>query len=71
MYKRLILVQSFIGSPYQISPLTLRNAFNKAFLEKGVKGLVVNIVSYTRSLNIVITTTPPFSADYLLKKREI
>jgi hypothetical protein len=71
MYKRLILVQSSIESPPQFSPLALRNAFNKAFLEKGVKGLIVNIISYIRSLNIVVTTTLSFLANYLLEKREI
>jgi hypothetical protein len=50
---------------------SLYNAFNKAFLEKGVKGPVVNMVSRTRSQNIVVTTTPHFSADYLLEKKDI
>jgi hypothetical protein len=69
MCKRLILVQSSTGSIAQFSPLALQNAFNKAFLEKGVKGPVVNMVSRTRSQNIVVTTTPHFSADYLLEKK--
>jgi hypothetical protein len=69
--KRLILVQSPIGTPFQFSPLTLRNAFNKAFLEKGVKGPVINTVSRTQNQNIVVTTTPTFSADYLLEKKDI
>jgi hypothetical protein len=69
--KRLILVQSPTGSPPQFSPLALRNAFNKAFLDKGVKGLVVNTVSRTRSSNIVVTTTSHFSAEYLLEKKDI
>jgi hypothetical protein len=69
--KRLILIQSSIGSPSQFSSFALRNAFNKAFLEKGVKGPVVNTVSRTQNQNIVVTTTPSFSADYLLEKKEI
>ena len=69
--KRLILVQSSTGSSSQFSPFALRNAFNKAFLEKGVKGPVVNTISRTQSSNIVVTTTSSFSADYLLEKKEI
>ena len=71
MCKRLILVQPSIGSASQFSPLALRNAFNKAFFEKGVKGLVINTISRIRSQNIVVTTTSQFLAEYLLEKKEI
>jgi hypothetical protein len=67
---RLILIKS-PNSSNDFSPLAIRNAFNKAFLDKGVKGPVVASVSKTLGQNVVITTTSPFSADYLLEKRSI
>ena len=55
----------------RFSSLVLRNAFNKAFIDKGVKGPVVATVSKTLGQNIVVTTTDSFSADFLLEKRSI
>jgi hypothetical protein len=69
--KRLILYQAPKDSTSPILPLTLRNAFNKAFADKGVQGPVVNTISRTRSNNIVVTTTSSFSAAYLLEKKPI
>lgn len=69
---RLILVKSPTGNSPTFSPLAIRNAFNKAFLDKGVKGPVV--ASVTRSLsqkNLVVTTTSSFTADFLLEKQAI
>jgi hypothetical protein len=69
---RLILIKSPTGSNSTFSPLAVRNAFNKAFSDKGVKGPVVATVSKTLSQkNIVITTTSTFSADFLLENRSI
>ena len=42
--KRLILIR-LAWTSVDFSPLALRNAFNKAFLDKGVKDLVVATVS--------------------------
>ena len=68
---RLILVKSPIGQTTKFSSLALRNAFNKAFVDKGVIGPVVNAVSTTLNQNIVVTTAPIFSADFLLEKQSI
>jgi hypothetical protein len=67
---RLILVRS-IATPPDFSPLALRNAFNKAFADKGVKGPVINTVTKSLGQNLVISTTSQFSADYLLEKQAI
>ena len=53
--KRLILIRSTRIST-DFSPLALRNAFNKAFLDKGVKDPVVATVSRSLGQNIVVTT---------------
>jgi hypothetical protein len=68
--KRLILITA-PGTQARFSPLALRNAFNKAFLDKGVKGPVVATVAKSLGQNIVVTTTDAFSAEYLLEKRAI
>jgi hypothetical protein len=49
------------------SPLATRNALNKAFADKGIKGPVVALVSRSRTENLVITTTPGFTADFLVQ----
>jgi hypothetical protein len=53
------------------SSLALRNAFNKAFEEKGVKGPVVNTVTKSLGHNLVVSTSSQFSADYLLENQPI
>jgi hypothetical protein len=68
---RLILIQSTSSSNTTFSPLQLRNTFNKAFLDKGIKGPIVATISRSLGKNIVVTTTPGFSADFLLEKQAI
>jgi len=53
------------------SPLSIRNAFNKAFYNKGIKDPVVSTISRSWTGNIVVTTTPLFNADFLLDKQSI
>jgi predicted flavoprotein YhiN len=70
--RRLILIKSKVaGALDSFSPFATRNALNKAFTEKGVKGPVVATVSKTLQNNIVITTVPQFSAQYLLENQSI
>jgi hypothetical protein len=52
-------------------PLALCNAFNLAFANKGVTGPVVASVTSSKRENIVLTTTPAFTAKYLLEKVDI
>jgi hypothetical protein len=68
---RLILVKSATGSQTHFNPLAIRNAFNKAFADKGIEAPVVASVSRSLSQNIVVTTTSAFSADFLLEKQSI
>ena len=65
-----ILIKS-LTSQTRFSSLVLRNAFNKAFIDKGVKGPVVATISKTLGQNIIVTTIDSFSADFLLEKRSI
>ena len=53
------------------SPISLRNAFNKAFNNKGIRDPIVATVSRLFIGNIVVTTTPKFNADYLLEKKSL
>jgi hypothetical protein len=69
--KRLILIRSPTGTAPEFSSFAMRNAFNKVFLDKGVKDPVVATVSKSLGQNMVITTTREFSADFLLEKRDI
>ena len=68
---RLILVKSISSTNADFSSLATRNAFNKAFSEKGIKGPVVATVSKSLGQNLVVTTTSAFSADFLLEKQAI
>jgi hypothetical protein len=73
--RQLVLIQeSQVLSPENraaFDPLALRNAFNLAFANKGVNGPVVASVTSSKRENIVLTTTPAFTAKYLLEKVDI
>ena len=72
---RLVLIKSLLydraSEMGTFSPIQLRNAFNKAFADKGIQGPVVATVSRSLQRNIVVTTTPSFSASFLLEKKAI
>jgi hypothetical protein len=52
--------------------LALRNAINKVFLDKSIKGLVVSSITTIRNKkNLVVTNISPFTSDFLIKKRTI
>jgi hypothetical protein len=68
--RRLILIQSGSQDP-TFSPLSLRNKLNRAFTLKGYKEPVIATVSRTLTQNIVITTTPIFTSDFLIEKEAI
>lgn len=68
---RLILVKTSTGTSTSFSPLATRNALNKAFAEKGIKGPVVTSVTKSLGQNLVVTSTSPFTADFLLEKQAI
>jgi hypothetical protein len=51
--------------------LRLRNAFNEAFANRSVTRPVVASVTTSAKQNLVITTTPSFTAKYLLENQPI
>jgi hypothetical protein len=52
--------------------LALRNAINKAFLDKSIKGPVVSSITNTSNKkNLVVTNISPFTSDFLIEKRAI
>jgi hypothetical protein len=66
---RLILTRK---SETPFSALALRNAINKTFLDKSIKGPVVSSITTTRNKrNLVVTSTSPFTSDFLIEKRAI
>lgn len=69
--QRLVLIQS-TNSNFSYSPLLIRNQLNSAFLAKGIEGPVIASVTQSlRNKNVVLTTTPTFTADFLVEKRSI
>ena len=60
-----------INKDSTFSALAIRNAFNKAFKDKGVLEPVVATVTKSLNQSLVITTTTPFTADFLLEKKSI
>ena len=52
-------------------PLKMRNAFNKAFSNRGLEGPVITSVTASRNGNMVLTTTTAFDAKFLLEKIDI
>jgi hypothetical protein len=73
--RRVILVQA---TPLLVNrenpdfnPIRIRNAFNKAYNNKGVTGPVVATIARSRTGNIVVTATSTFTADYILETEDI
>ncbi|KAH7556198.1 hypothetical protein BM1_06724 [Bipolaris maydis] len=68
--RQLVLVNQ--GGPAAFDALRLRNAFNQAFtLKGGVQSPVVASVTLSSKGNKVVTTTPAFTANYLLENQEV
>lgn len=69
--KRLVLTlgASTLGMP---TSMEIRDRFNKAFTAKSFKGPIISLVAPSRTKkSIIITTTPTYDADFLLKNQEI
>ncbi|PMD56428.1 uncharacterized protein K444DRAFT_693855, partial [Hyaloscypha bicolor E] len=49
------------------SAISVRNLLNNAFRAKGIKGLVISIVSLSSKGNIIVNTTPEFNSDFLVQ----
>ena len=68
--RQLVLVN--LGAPTAFDALRLRNAFNQAFTSKGgVRSPVVASVTLSSKGNKIVTTTPAFTAKYLLENQSI
>jgi hypothetical protein len=53
------------------SAISTRNSLNTAFRSKGIKGLVISMVSLSSRGNIIVNTTPEFNSDFLVSNIEI
>jgi hypothetical protein len=66
---QLILIRE---SETPFSVLALRNTINKVFLDKSIKELIVSfITTISNKKNLVVTSTNPFTSDFLIEKRAI
>lgn len=59
------------ASAAESSPMQLRNAINYVFEKNGVSDPVVKLVEKSLGGNIVLTTTPQFSAAFLVEKEAL
>ena len=64
--KRYTLLQARNIQANTFSSINTRNTLNLAFKEKGIKELVISIVSLSLRGNIVVTTTPEFNIKFLI-----
>jgi hypothetical protein len=53
------------------SAITTRNLLNTAFYLKGIKELVISIVSLFLKGNIIVNITPEFNSDFLVQNELI
>ena len=51
--------------------ISVRNLLNNTFRTKGIKGLVISIVSLSLKGNIIVNTTPEFNSDFLVQNQAI
>ena len=64
--KRCTLLQARNIQVNTFSSINTRNTLNLAFKEKGIKELVISIVSLSLRGNIIVTTTPEFNIEFLI-----
>ena len=64
--KRCTLLQARNIQANTFSSINTRNTLNLAFKEKGIKELVISIVSLSLRGNIVVTITPEFNVEFLI-----
>jgi hypothetical protein len=48
------------------STIFTHNSLNTTFRSKGIKGLVISMVSLSSKSNIIVNTTPEFNFDFLV-----
>ena len=57
---------AYIEQASSFSAISVRNLLNTTFYTKGIKGLVISIVSLSLKGNIIVNTTPEFNSDFLV-----
>jgi len=57
---------AYIEQASSFSAILTRNLLNSTFRTKGIKGLVISIVSLSLKGNIIVNTTPEFNSDFLV-----
>jgi hypothetical protein len=53
------------------STILTRNLLNTTFCSKGIKGLVISMVSLFSKGNIIVNTTPEFNSNFLVQNQAI
>ena len=69
--KRCTLLQARNVQANTFSSINTRNTLNLAFKEKGIKELVISIVSISLRGNIVVTTTSEFDIEFLISNKGV
>ena len=69
--RRCTLLQARNVQAQDFSPIVIRNLINNAFKAKGIVDPVVSTASLSPKGNIVVYTTPEFTADFLIEKQAI
>jgi hypothetical protein len=64
--KRCTLLQARNVQANPFSSIKIRDSLNHAFKEKGIQELVISTVTQSLRGNLVVTTTPNFSVEFLL-----
>ena len=62
---------AYIKQASSFSAISTRNSLNTAFRSKGIKGLVISMVSLSSKDNIIVNTTPEFNSDFLVQNQAI
>jgi hypothetical protein len=62
---------AYIEQATSFLAISTRNLLNNTFRAKGIKGLVISIVSLSSKGNIIVNTTPEFNSDFLVQNINI
>ncbi|PMD59783.1 uncharacterized protein K444DRAFT_529026, partial [Hyaloscypha bicolor E] len=58
---------AYIEQASSFSAISTCNSLNTTFCSKGIKELVISIVSLSLKNNIIVNTTPEFNSDFLIQ----
>ena len=57
---------SLYKAGYFFSTISTYNSLNTIFCSKGIKELVISIISLSLKSNIIVNTTPEFNSNFLV-----